>query len=106
MSCHPPKRFVTATTFVPKATVYGSCDPNALEWTEHRVHFMQAKWGFRAIFEEVKPSNLLRFRFPLVITQVDAGSEAADQGLKLGDRIVAAGHPESPSGILRVQVVS
>ncbi len=98
--------FISATAFVPKSRVRGSCDPNAMEWTEHRVHFMQAKWGIKAIWEYVPQSNVLRFKFPLIINEVDAGSEAADQGVKPGDQIVAAGHAESPSGILKVQVVT
>ena len=106
MSCEAPMRFVSATAFVPKNTVRGSCDPYAMEWTEHRIHLTQAKWGIKAHWDHVKPSNVLRFTFPLAIVQVDAGSEAEHQGLKPGDRIVAASHAESPNGILRVQVVS
>lgn len=97
--------FVSAASFVPKNKVRGSCDPFAMEWTEHRIHLMQAKWGIRAIWDDVNPSNVRRFRFPLIITEVDAGSEAEDQGLVPGDHIVAAGHTESPNGIRRVQVV-
>ncbi len=98
-------RFVSATSFVPKTKVSGSCDPYAKEWTEHRIHLMQVKWGIKATWENVQPGNVLRFKFPLVVTEVDAGSEAADQGMKPGDQIVAACRPESPNGILRVQVV-
>ena len=105
MSCHAPMRFVSAATFIPKNRVCGSCDPNAREWTEHRIHLMQAKWGIKAIWDEATQSNVRRFEFPLVIKEVDAGSEADDQGLKPGDHIVAVGHPTSPNGILRVQVV-
>ena len=98
-------KFVSASAFVPKSRVWGSCDPNAREWTEHRIHLMQTRWGIKAIWDSVEASNVLRFRFPLVITEVDAGSEAEDQGVKPGDHIVAVGHAESPNGILRVQVV-
>ncbi len=76
-----------------------------MDWTEHRIHLTQPKCGMKANWEIVKPSNALRFTLPLIITQVDAGSEAEYQGMMLRDRIVATGHAESPKGILTVLVV-
>jgi hypothetical protein len=98
-------RFVSAATFIPKSKVRGSCDPHAMDRTEHKISLMESKWGITATWERMKQSNVPRFTFPLVITQVDPGSEAHHHGLKQGDQIVAAGHAESPFGIMRVQVV-
>jgi hypothetical protein len=96
-----PLSFVNATSFAPRNKAVGSCDPDGCGWSEHRFKLSQDKWGISARKERLGPSEVC-FTFPLVVTDVLVGSEAFDEGIQIGDHIVAVDVKDL--GTLPVQV--
>ena len=93
--------FVAASHFIPASKPSGSSDPTTCDFSKHHFILSSVKWGIKANMERVIP-NQIRFTYPLIITDVEAGSEADDQGIKKGDQIVAALHEQR--GCHRVKV--
>jgi len=92
---HRTLKCVSASEFKPKTTASGTCDPYATEWTEHTFHFVSQCWGLVVQWERPLNEATPRFTFPLIVRNVKKGSEAEEQGLKVGDHIVAVCHKDS-----------
>ena len=77
-----------ATHLVPASKLSGSCDPTACDFSKHHFNLSSNRWGTKANME----GNQVCFTFPLIITEVEAGSEADKQGIKKCDQIHAVVH--------------
>ena len=80
---------IDAIHFVPRSKATGSIDPYGTCCSEHVFHLTQGRWGVTAT--QIQMANQVRLLFPVTVSQVVAGSEADEQGIRKGDRIVAVG---------------
>jgi hypothetical protein len=78
---------VSVTNFIPKKQVVGSWDVARVVWRDIAVSFKGAQWGIKAN-EAVAAEGVKFFRFPLAVTEVSPGGEAARNFVAVGDIVV------------------
>jgi len=87
------EKVVQGSSFKPKGVIQGSVIPDAVTWTTWDVDFSASSWGIKAAMDNV--NNDIRFKYPLIITEVVYASEAHKQGIMVGDYVIGVKSPEA-----------
>jgi transcription initiation factor TFIIIB Brf1 subunit/transcription initiation factor TFIIB len=90
--------------FVNKHDVAGSWDECCSKWEVLYITFQGPKWGIKANEGDFHKSGVVRrmFTFPLTLTEVSAGGEGEQIGLKVNDIVVGIGTSCSDSSYTEV----